>query len=68
MSHNKIELSENQQAPAKAQPEDFVIEKFDTKVSVTGQEENDAEAKEKLDKHDNKSPFRGSNYQSTTTN
>jgi hypothetical protein len=67
MSHSKIELSENQQAPAKAMPEEFVIEKFDTKVTVTGQEENDAEAEAKS-KVGTKTPFRGSNYNDTTTN
>jgi hypothetical protein len=64
MSHNKIELSENQLAPAKAKPEDFKIERFDTKFSVTGQEENDAEAEAKSDEQFN----RGSNYLDTTTN
>ena len=60
MSHNKIEQSENQLAPAKAKPEDFKIEKYDTTVSVTGQESNEpeAEAKSYRTKTD-----RGSNYQ-----
>jgi hypothetical protein len=62
MSHNKIDLSENQQAPAKAKPEDFKIEQYDTTVSVTGQEDDDAEAAAK-----SSAMFdRGSNYEDTT--
>jgi hypothetical protein len=65
MSHNKIELSENQLAPAKAKPEDFKIERFDTEVSVTGQESNDQEAEAKSYRTNDD---RGSNYNDTTTN
>ena len=63
MSHNKIEQSENQQAPAKAKPEDFTIEQYDTTVSVTGQESNDAEAEAKSYRTQDD---RGSNYKDTT--
>ena len=58
MSHNRIELSENQTAPAKAKPEEFKIEQYDTTVSVTGQESNDAEAEAKYRPNGD----RGSNY------
>jgi len=64
MSHNKIEQSENQLAPAKAKPEDFVIQKWNTTQSVTGAEEDDVEAAAKS----NAMFDRGSNYEDTTDN
>ena len=64
MSHNKIELSENQLAPAKAKPEDFVILSGDTThEDVSGQRENDKEADAKSSEKFN----RGSNYNDTIT-